>query len=248
MASAHSSRAEDPLSPFDTVESWVFDLDNTLYPPRSNLFQQVDDRMGRFIAALLSCDRVEARRVQKDYYRRYGTTLRGLMSEHGIDPHDFLAFVHDIDHSPIEPDPALGSALALLPGRKFVLTNGSRSHAEAVLARLGIGEHFEDLFDIIAAEFEPKPARRPYESFLSRHGIEPARAAMFEDLPRNLEVPHELGMLTVLVTGDATETAGHRADWEQTTGESYVDHVTDDLAQFLVSVCERIGTGAPSRD
>ncbi len=242
MASAHSSRSEDPLAAFAGVTTWIFDLDNTLYPPRSNLFAQVDERMGRFIAALLSCDRIEARKVQKDYYKRYGTTLRGLMSEHGVDPHEFLRFVHDIDHSPIEPDPALGSALALLPGRKFVLTNGSRAHAQAVLSRLGIGEHFEDLFDIIAAEFEPKPARRPYETFLSLHGIEPTAAAMFEDLPRNLEVPHELGMRTVLVTGDPTETTGHRADWEQAKGtEGHVEHVTSDLAQFLVDVCERIG-------
>lgn len=241
MASAHSSPPEDPLSRFRSVETWIFDLDNTLYPPRSNLFAQVDERMGRFIAALLSCDRIEARRLQKEYYRRYGTTLRGLMSEHGVDPHDFLAFVHDIDHSPIEPDPALGSALALLPGRKFVLTNGSRSHAEAVLGRLGIEEHFEDLFDIIAAEFEPKPARRPYESFLRLHGIEPSGAAMFEDLARNLEVPHELGMRTILVTGDPTETDGHRADWEQSGhGDSFVEYITDDLAQFLVDVSERL--------
>jgi pyrimidine 5'-nucleotidase len=135
-----------PHRDFAQVESWIFDLDNTLYPPRSNLFAQVDRRMGEFISQLLSVDRIEAKRIQKAYYRDYGTTLRGLMSEHGVDPHDFLAYVHDIDHSPIAADPALGGALSLLPGRKFVLTNGSRAHAEAVLARLGIAEHFEDLF------------------------------------------------------------------------------------------------------
>ncbi len=229
-------------SPFAHVESWIFDLDNTLYPPRSNLFAQVDQKMGAFIAELIGVELAEAKRLQKSYYRQYGTTMRGLMTLHGIDPHAFLRFVHDIDHSPIEPDPALGGALSLLPGRKFVLTNGSRAHAEAVLARLGIAEHFEDMFDIIAADFEPKPGRIPYERFVSRFDIDPGKAAMFEDLPRNLEVPHELGMRTVLVVGRPEDVGEFRLAWEDEGSEQpYVHHVTDNLADFLVTIAESRG-------
>ncbi len=238
------SRQRDPADAFGSVDTWIFDLDNTLYPPHSNLFAQVDTRMGAFISNRLGVDLVEAKRVQKSFYRQYGTTMRGLMSEHGVDPHEFLAFVHDIDHSPIEPDPALGAALSLLPGRKFVLTNGSRAHADAIVRRLGIEEHFEDLFDIIAAEFEPKPARPPYDRFIAKYGIEPGNAAMFEDLPRNLEVPRALGMRTVLVVAapdTPAETIAYRQHWETEVGDAcYIDHVTDDLANFLVGVADTL--------
>jgi len=244
-----SGRFASRADSFTEIDTWIFDLDNTLYPPHSNLFAQVDQRMGAFIADLLGIDVVEAKRLQKDYYRDYGTTLRGLMTVHGIDPHDFLAFVHDIDHSPIEPDPALGSALSLLEGRKFVLTNGSRAHAEKIIGKLGIEGHFEDLFDIIAADFEPKPARPPYDRFVARHGIDPARAAMFEDLPRNLTVPKTLGMQTVLVVARqevSDETADFRQRWEVDVEEpGTIDHVTDDLADFLATIAE--GQQAPSR-
>ncbi|MFN0262305.1 pyrimidine 5'-nucleotidase [Tepidamorphus sp. 3E244] len=219
------------------IDTWVFDLDNTLYPPRSNLFAQIDQRMGAFIADLLNVAPQEARRIQKDYYRVHGTTLHGLMAEHDVDPHTFLDFVHDIDHSPIEPDPALGAILGELPGRKFVLTNGSVAHAGAVMARLGIAEHFEDVFDIIAAEFKPKPRREPYDMFLALHGIEPKRAAMFEDLPRNLSVPKELGMATVLVVDEDNPQSGSRSAWEVSgADDDHIDHVTGDLAQFLADI------------
>lgn len=227
---------------FSGVDTWIFDLDNTLYPPHSNLFAQVDKKMGTFISRLLDVDLMEAKRVQKTFYKTYGTTLRGLMTEHGVDPHEFLAYVHEIDHSPIEPDPALGAALSLLPGRKFVLTNGSRAHADAIVRRLGIEEHFEDLFDIIAADFEPKPGLAPYDRFVTKYGIAPGRSAMFEDLPRNLEVPHTLGMRTVLVVAapdTPQETLAYRQRWEVEIGTAaHIDHVTDDLADFLVRIAE----------
>ena len=184
---------------FGMVETWVFDLDNTLYPHHLNLWQQVDDRIRDFIADFLRVSHDEAFRVQKDYYRRYGTSMRGLMEEHGLDPHEFLEVVHEIDHSPLTPNPALGAAIAELPGRKLILTNGTRQHAEAVMRRLEIGEHFEDVFDIAAAELEPKPRPVVYDRFLARHGVDPIKAAIFEDLARNLEVPHARGMTTVLV-------------------------------------------------
>ncbi len=217
---------------FDQVETWVFDLDNTLYPHHL-LWQQVDDRIRAYVAEFLKVTADEAFRVQKDYYKRYGTTMRGLMTEHGVDPDHYLDFVHHIDHSPLEPNPALGDALEKLPGRKLILTNGTVAHASAVLKRLEIDRHFEDVFDIVAADLEPKPQAITYERFLKRHDVVPTKAAMFEDLSRNLEVPHTLGMTTVLVVPSGQREV-FREDWElEGRGAPHVDHVTDDLAAFL---------------
>jgi putative hydrolase of the HAD superfamily len=218
---------------FAQVETWVFDLDNTLYPHHLNLWQQVDARIRDFIAAFLAVGAEEAYRVQKDYYRRYGTALRGLMIEHGIAPDDFLEFVHAIDHSPLEPNPALGAAIERLEGRKLILTNGTRKHADRVMERLAIGRHFDGVFDIIAAELEPKPLPQTYDRFLAAHAVDPTRTAMFEDLARNLEVPHALGMTTVLVLPAGTSPV-FRQDWELEGREApHVDHLTDDLTGFL---------------
>jgi putative hydrolase of the HAD superfamily len=218
---------------FAHIDTWVFDLDNTLYPHHVNLWQQVDQRIGEFIAAYLKISEEEARIIQKDYYRRYGTSMRGMMTEHGVHADDYLAYVHQIDHSPLEPNPAMGAAIAKLLGRKLILTNGSTDHAEAVLTRLGIGEHFEAVFDIIAAELEPKPAAQTYHKFLRDHDVDPAKAAMFEDLARNLVVPHQLGMTTVLVVPDGSREVV-REDWElEGRDDPSVDHVTDDLTGFL---------------
>jgi putative hydrolase of the HAD superfamily len=218
---------------FDAVETWVFDLDNTLYPHHLNLWQQVDERIRDYIADFLEVTHDEAFRLQKEYYRRYGTSMRGLMEEHGLDPDEFLEVVHQIDHSPLMPDPALGAAIAGLRGRKLILTNGTRRHAEAVMARLEIAQHFEDVFDIAAADLEPKPRPQVYDRFLARHKVDPTKAAMFEDLARNLEVPHALGMTTVLVVPGGTREV-FREDWELAGRDApHVDHVTDDLAGFL---------------
>src|SRR3981189_2567555 len=168
--------------PFTHIDTWVFDLDNTLYPHHVNLWQQVDARIGEFVASFLNVSVEQARRIQKDYYRRYGTTMRGMMTEHGAHADDFLAYVHKIDHSPLEPNPALGAVIAKLPGRKLILTNGSAGHAAAVLEWLGIGARYEADFEIIAAELEPKPAPQTYQKFLKDHGGAPTRSAMVEDL------------------------------------------------------------------
>src|SRR5688500_8525278 len=167
---------------FEHVETWVFDLDNTLYPHHLNLWQQVDERIRDFIMKFLNLPPEDAQRLQKDYYRRYGTTLRGLILEHGIAPEDFLEYVHDIDHSPVEPAPRLAAAIKRLPGKKFILTNGSRRHAEKVAERLGVTGHFDEIFDIVSSELLPKPNRETYDRFIAATGVEPAEAAMFEDL------------------------------------------------------------------
>jgi len=221
---------------FDRVDTWVFDLDNTLYPHHINLWEQVDERIRDFIAEFLKIGRDDAFRLQKDYYKRYGTSMRGLMTEHGMKADDFLDFVHQIDHSPLTPNPALGAAIERLAGRKFILTNGTRNHAAAVLERLGLAAHFEDVFDIVAAELEPKPSAQTYERFLKAHGVDAGRAAMFEDLARNLAVPHALGMTTVLIVPEHTREV-FRESWElEGRDDPHVDHVTDDLTGFLEKI------------
>lgn len=223
---------------FTKVETWVFDLDNTLYPHHLNLWQQVDVRIRDYIVDFLKITHDEAFRLQKDYYRRYGTTMRGLMEEHGLQPDQFLEMVHQIDHSPLTPNPALGAAIAKLPGRKFILTNGTREHADAVMARLEIGHHFDGVFDIKAAALEPKPRPAVYDRFLARHDVEPGKAAIFEDLARNLEVPHALGMTTVLVVPEGAGVV-LREEWELAGRDApHVDHVTDDLAGFLRGIVQ----------
>ena len=226
-----------PRSPapraFDHVETWVFDLDNTLYPHHLNLWQQVDERIRSYIADFLKVSHDEAFRVQKDYYKRYGTSMRGLMTEHGMEPDDYLDYVHRIDHSPLEPNPELGAAIEKLPGRKLILTNGTRQHAQNVMSRLEIDRLFEDVFDIAAADLEPKPLPQVYHRFLAKHGVDPVKGAMFEDLARNLVVPHALGMTTVLVVPEGTREV-FREDWELAgRNDPHVDHVTDNLVSFL---------------
>ena len=233
MTSSMPTNMPTDTRSFAHVETWVFDLDNTLYPHHVNLWQQVDERIRDFVANYLGVAKEEAFRIQKDYYRRYGTTMRGMMTEHGVHADDYLAYVHAIDHSPLEPNPAMGTAIERLPGRKLILTNGSRDHAGSVLGRLGIANQFEAVFDIIAAELEPKPAPQTYRRFLDLHGVDPTKAAMFEDLARNLVVPHQLGMTTVLVVPDGGKDVV-REDWELEGRDAvHVDHVTEDLTGFL---------------
>jgi putative hydrolase of the HAD superfamily len=218
---------------FGHVENWVFDLDNTLYPHHLNLWQQVDERIRAFVADFLKISKDDAFRLQKDYYKRYGTTMRGLMAEHGMKPDDYLEYVHQIDHSPLTPNPQLGDALEKLPGRKLILTNGTRKHAENVMKRLEIDRHFEDVFDIAAADLDPKPLPQVYERFLKRHDVNPEKAAMFEDLARNLEVPHRLGMTTVLVVPEG-ERVVLREAWELEGHDApHIDYVTDNLTAFI---------------
>lgn len=218
---------------FAGIDTWVFDLDNTLYPADHDLWPQIDARMKSYIAQHLDMTPDDAFKLQKEYYRRYGTSLRGLMIEHKIDPGAFLAHVHDIDLSGLAPEPALGAAIAALPGRKMVYTNGSERHARNVLERLGIAGQFDAIHDIVAADFHPKPTAEAYQRFLAAHGVVPTRAVMFEDLARNLEVPARLGMATVLVVTPGHSGAG-RESWELEGREApHVGHVTDDLEGFL---------------
>jgi putative hydrolase of the HAD superfamily len=228
------------LEAFGQVEHWIFDLDNTLYPRHSNLHDQMDQRMTSYLANLLGMERDAARVQQKEFYKTYGTTLRGLMVEHGITPDDFLEYVHDLDHSVLEPDPKLDSMLAALPGHVYVFTNGTKKHAEAVLERLGVSTPFREIFDLVAADLLPKPNQGTYDKFINQTGIDPKKSAMFEDLSRNLTVPHAMGMITTLITPRGTAELFHE-DWEfEGREDNHVRYVTDHLADFLEDVLAAI--------
>ncbi len=218
------------------VTDWVFDLDNTLYSRHHDLFSQIDWRMTAYVSRLTGLSLEEARLVQKRLYRQHGTTLAGLMAEYSIDPHAYLADVHDIDYSAIPANRELGEAIAALPGRKHIFTNADVPHAERTLGALGFGPVFDAKFDIVAADFAPKPARIAYERFVLSHAVVPTAAAMFEDMPRNLEVPKQMGMVTVLIAPGATGASGIE-QWELDGHDAaHVDHVTDDLLAFLRTV------------
>ncbi|HZT46451.1 MAG TPA: pyrimidine 5'-nucleotidase [Hyphomicrobiaceae bacterium] len=238
---APSARGEEARRRgFEATRVWIFDLDNTLYPAECNLFAQVDQKMGEFIARFLGVPFDYARHLQKTYYRQFGTTLTGLMQVHRMDPKPFLDYVHDLDLSVVPEHPELAAALDRLPGRKLIFTNGSRGHAERVASKLGVLQCFEGIFDIADADYVPKPTASCYDHFCRVHGVAPAAAAMFEDIPVNLEAPHALGMTTVLVHSPAN---GDRPvqqlirSWVEPP--EHVHHMTHDLAAFLTGVGPR---------
>lgn len=218
---------------FDATATWIFDLDNTLYPAECNLFAQVDRRMGEFIAKYLGVPFEYARHLQKSYYRQYGTTLCGLMQIHKLDPKPFLDYVHDIDLSVVPEHPELAAAIGRLPGRRLIFTNGSRRHAERVAGKLGVLHLFEDICDIAACEYVPKPSPDAFDRMVRRHGVAPQTAAMFEDMPHNLEAPHALGMTTVLVHSSYYDHPIQLKIRQWREPPEHVHHMTEDLAGFL---------------
>ena len=231
-----NARTLPETADFSDIRDWVFDLDNTLYPHHINLFAQIDRNMTDYVATLLQLEPAEARVLQKQYYRDHGTTLAGLMQHYQIDPNAFLEKAHAIDYSALLPDVALGAAIQALPGRKFIFTNGTVAHAQAAARALGILDHFDDIFDIVAADFVPKPAGSTYDKFTALNRVDTRNAVMFEDLPRNLVVPKALGMKTVLLTprnlGEVVLETWERAE-DGSQDLEFVDYVTDDLTRFL---------------
>jgi len=212
--------------PLSEIETWIFDLDNTLYPASCRLFDQVHARMTRFIAERLDLSPEAALAVQKTYFREHGTTLRGLMTVNRINPNDFLGFVHEIDLACVPADPVLVEALATLPGRKIVHTNGSVRHAERLLDHLGIAGSFCGIVDIAAAGYEPKPALAGYHELQRRHQVPSATALMIEDMAKNLVPAASLGMTTAWVRNSV--------DWAAASSEGgHIHHVVDDLGAFL---------------
>jgi len=205
---------------FHHVKTWVFDLDNTLYPPSAGLFERIEPRMTAWVMRELGVSKAEADHLRVHYWKTYGTTLAGLMAEHGLDPQDYLVDVHDISFEGLAPDPLLTRHLAALPGRRIVFTNGTEPYARRVLDARGLSGLFDAVYGVEHAGFRPKPERAAFETVFARDGLAPESAAMFEDDPRNLAAPHEMGLRTVHVAPDP-----HEAD--------HIHHHTDDLTAFL---------------
>ncbi len=211
------------------VEAWIFDLDNSLYPHDCNLFALIDERMGAYIQRLLGVDAAEARRVQKGYFHAHGTTLAGLIADHGVEPNDFLDFVHDIDMARLAADPVLVAGLDRLPGRKFVFTNASEGYARRVLERLGLGNMFDGMHDIHAMAYVPKPDPSGYREICARHDIDPARAFFADDMVRNLAPAKTIGMTTLWVDNGSEQGPGAGA----VAMPDFVDYRTADIGAWL---------------
>jgi putative hydrolase of the HAD superfamily len=221
--------------PFDHVRTWIFDLDNTLYPAETDLFALIDERMGTYVADLLKVDLIEAQRVQKAYYYQHGTTLAGLMLDHGVDPHHFLDYVHDIDMGRIQPCAVTASALARLPGRKLIFTNGDVKYAGRVLDKLGLGGQFEAIHDIHATQYQPKPQLAAYSSLVEQLDIDPTAALFVDDLARNLKPAKQLGMTTVWMNNGSD---GGTLDADH----DFIDHEINALGDWLAALTqERAG-------
>lgn len=212
------------------IRNWIFDLDNTLYPADARLFDRIDAKMGAYIAGRLGVDLVEARRIQKGYFHGHGTTLAGLMAEHGVDPHEFLDFVHDIEMDVLQDNAPLAATIARLPGRKIVFTNGDAPYAGRVLDRLGLGRSFEGIHDIHAMGLAPKPNASAYAGLCAAFDIDPAQSLFVEDMARNLKPAKAIGMMTVWVD-NGSEQAGD-AD------HSYIDFITHDIGHWLEAILE----------
>ena len=215
------------------IRNWIFDLDNTLYPASADLFGLIDARMTGFIQDLLGLEWTKARALQKDYFHNHGTTLSGLMSEHDIDPNRFLAYVHDIEMDVLSEDRRLVEAIARLPGRKLIFTNGDADYARRVLARLGMSESFEAIHDIHACAYEPKPQPIAYQRMAEAFGIEPAESLFVEDMARNLEPAKAIGMTTVWVNNGSEQGRGH-------DDRAYVDYEITDLGAWLHEIMEDV--------
>jgi putative hydrolase of the HAD superfamily len=212
------------------IDTWIFDLDNTLYPASARLFDQVDAKMGAYISERLGVDLAEARRIQKGYFHAHGTTLAGLMADHGADPHEFLAFVHDIEMDVLEENAPLAAAIAKLPGRKIVFTNADAPYATNVLGRLGLGSSFEAIHDIHAMGLAPKPQVSAYAGLCAALDIDPHTSLFAEDMARNLAPAKAIGMTTLWVDNGS----------EQTPNETHehVDFITNDIGHWLEEILE----------
>ncbi len=210
---------------FDHVDVWVFDLDNTLYPPQARLFDQIEVRMTDYVANALGVSRDEADRLRQHYWAEYGTTLAGLMEVHGVDPDPYLTHVHDISYHPLEPDADLAAHISALPGRRIIYTNGTEPYARRVIEARGLAGLFDAVYGVEHAGFHPKPRREAFEAVFALDGLATDKAAMFEDDPRNLAAPHAMGMRTVHVAPEP-----HEAD--------HIHHHTDDLTAFLRRLTE----------
>lgn len=220
LAPVTSPGYPEPMAQLTDIDTWVFDLDNTLYPPSMALFPQVNAKMTDWVMSNLGVSRAEADHLRQSYYEHHGTTLAGLMQNHDIDPDAYLVAVHDIDFSVLSPDPSLARAISALPGRKIIYTNGTAPYAEAVSAARGLSGLFDAIYGVEHAAYHPKPTAQAFTTIFTADGLTPTRAAMFEDEARNLSVPHTMGLTTIHVA--PTPAPG-----------DHIHHHTDDLTGFL---------------
>ena len=217
------------MKSFNSIKYWIFDLDNTLYSGKTKVFEQVDKRMSKYISDKLNISVEEAKKVQKNYFHKYNTTLNGMIKNHKIDPDEFLEFVHDINIDFLQKDPALGKEIEKLDGKKIIFTNGSRKHAINVSKQIGIDQLFDDIFDIVDAEFIPKPLLEPYKKLVKKHKIDPKLCVLVEDIARNLKPAYEMGMKTVWIENDEP--------WASKFSDSeFVNYRTNNLSEFLKKI------------
>jgi len=215
------------------INTWIFDLDNTLYAADSGVFQQVHKLMGEFISNNLNMDMPEAKKLQAKYYKQHGTTLRGLMDNYGIDPDYFLDEVHRLDYSIVSSNELLNRELYKLDGRKIIYTNANKKHAIDVLERIGLSNFFDEIFDIKMANYVPKPELKPYEQLINLYDFDPEASAMFDDIAKNLVPAKKVKFTTVWID------AGYEnfSDDIQAS-KKYLDFQTRDLSLFLKDVNE----------
>ena len=214
------------------IKYWLFDLYNTLYSGNTKVFDQVDKKMSLFISKKLDLSIEEAKKIQKNYFHEYNTTLNGMIKNHQIDAEEFLDFVHDVDLNFLEKDLNLHKELASLVGKKYIFTNGSRAHASNVTKRIGIENLFDGVFDIVDSDFVPKPSIEPYKKIIQKYGIVPEYCIFIEDIARNLKPAHELGMKTVWIKNDEPWAA-------EFSNENFINYKTDNLSEFLRKINEQ---------
>ncbi len=217
------------MKSFKSIKCWIFDLDNTLYSGKTKVFEQVDKKMSKYISEKLNISVKEAKKIQKNYFHEYNTTLNGMIKNHQIDPDEFLEFVHDIDIDFLQKDLKLAEEIEKLEGKKIIFTNGSRKHALNVTKRIGIDKYFDDIFDIVDSNFVPKPAIEPYKKLVEKHKIDPKLCVLVEDIARNLKPAYEMGMKTIWIENDEP--------WASKFSDSdFVNYKTNNLSEFLKKI------------
>ena len=217
------------MKDFQTIRFWLFDLDNTLYSGKTKVFEQIDKKMSYYISKKLNVDIQKAKEIQKSYFYEYNTTLYGLIKNHKVDANEFLDFVHDIDINFLKKDTSLSDELKKLDGKKIIFTNGSKKHAMNITQKLGVDQHFDDIFDIVDSNFIPKPAVEPYKKLVEKHKIDPNLCVFIEDIARNLKPAYEMGMKTVWIENDEP--------WAKKFSDSdFVNYKTNNLSEFLKKI------------
>ena len=219
------------MKELEKIRYWLFDLDNTLYSGDTKVFDQVDKKMSKFISEKLKVSEEEAKKIQKNYFHEYNTTLNGMIKNHDIDAKEFLEFVHDVNLDFLKKDEFLESQISKLNGKKIIFTNGSKAHAANVTGRIGIDKLFDGVFDIVDSDFYPKPSIKPYKKIIENYKIEPEYCIFFEDIARNLKPAHELGMKTVWIENDEPWAAKY-------SDSEFINYKTKNLANFLKEINE----------